>query len=109
MSDVRPPIGPALALFGVAATVTLPGEEPVPTTAIWLSPITVDTAGVLVPTNRPQGVLALPRADVPSVPRGTRIVAPEMEGGPILDWAVEAILGMTADEIRVIVIPSEAP
>lgn len=109
MADLRPDIGLALEVFGLPATVTLPGADPLPTTAIWLAPIAVDTPGVLVPTNRPHGVLALPRADVPSVPRGTGIAVAEVEGGPVLAWTVEAVIGMLVDEIRVLVIPDADP
>jgi hypothetical protein len=107
MPDLRPSITSALAAFGLPATVTIPGEEPVVTTAIWLSPVSVDTPGVLQPTNTPQPSLAIPRAGLKAgpVPRGTLIEAAEYTGGPVLPWIVEAILGMTADEVRVVVIP----
>ncbi len=107
MTDLRPAIGPALAIFGLPASVTLPGEDPVATTAIWLPPVSVMTDGVIVQTDRPQPVLALPRADVPSVPRGTVIEVAETDGGDVLSWTVEAVVGELPDEIRVIVIPAE--
>ncbi len=106
MADFRPDLAAALDAFGVAAEVTLPGEEPVPTTVIWLPPVALQTLGVLSQTNRPLPVLALVKADVPSVPTGTQIDAPELEGGDIKSWVVEAVIGMTADEIRVVVIPA---
>jgi hypothetical protein len=108
MSDLRPNIAFALAAFGVGATVTLPGGSPIATTVIWLSPVAVDTPGVIHPTNVPQPALALSRADVPNVPRGTLVEAPERAGGIVRSWIVEAVLGMTADEVRVIVIPGES-
>ena len=107
MSDLRPAIGPALTVFGLPATVTLPGEEPVVTVAIWLPPVSVVTEGVMVQTDRPQPVLALPRADVPAVPRGTLIEVAESESGEVKAWLVESVLGLQVDEIRVIVIPTE--
>ena len=67
MSDLRPGIGVALAVFGLPATVTIPGEEPVATTAIWLPPLPVEIAGVLVQTDHPQRALALPRAGLASI------------------------------------------
>ena len=106
MTDLRPDIGPALAAFGLPATVTLPGEAPITTTAIWLAPVPVETAGVLTHTDWPQAVLALARADVPDVPRGTEIEVAEIDGGSILSWTVEAVLGEMADEVRVLVIPA---
>ena len=107
MSDLRPAIGHALTVFGLPATVTLPGEEPVATTAIWLPPVSVLSEGVLVQTDRPQAVLALPRADVPAVPRGTLIEAAETAGGEVKLWTVESVFGTLVDEIRVSVIPTE--
>lgn len=103
MSDLRPDLGAALAVFGLPATVTIPGGPPVATTGIWLPPVSVDTTGVLVSTDRPQAVLALPRAAVPSMPRGTLINVAEMEGGPVLAWIVEAVDEARADEWRLIV------
>jgi hypothetical protein len=115
MSDLRPDIGAALRVFGLPATVTLPGEEPVATTAIWLPPMLVDTAGVLIPTTAPQAVLVLPRADVPVVPRGTRIDLAKYEGGPVRSWIVESIVSGQEpeephpdDDVRVVVIPAES-
>jgi hypothetical protein len=108
MSDLRPDLGVALAVFGLPATVTVPGGEPVAATAIWLSPVSVETVGVLAPTDRPQAVLALPRSAVPSVPRGTVIEAAETEGGAVRTWIVEALLHLGVDELRVLVIPTES-
>ncbi len=109
MSDVRPDIGPALALLGLPATVTLPGQSPVATTGIWLSPVSVETTGVLVSTDRPQSRLSLPRAAFPSlpfpthVPRGTLISVAAMNGGPVLTWIVEGEEDSMPDELRVVV------
>lgn len=106
MVDIRPPIGPALAVFGLPATVTVPGEEPVDTTAIWLGPVLVEVEGVLVQTTGPQAVLALPRSDVPTVPRGTLVEVAETATGAVRSWSVEAVHAMTVDEVRLIVIPA---
>ena len=109
MSDLRPDLGVALAVFGLPATVTVPGGQPVATTVIWLPPVSVETVGVLAPTDRPQAVLALPRSALPVVPRGTLIEVPELEGGSVRSWTVEAVLGITVDEVRVLVIPAVSP
>jgi len=106
VSDLRPDIGPALAIFGLPATVTVPGGQPVATTAIWLPSVPVETAGVFVSTDRPQAVLALPRADISSIPRGTIIQVAEIEGGPVRAWVVEGVDDTRPDEIRLIVLPS---
>lgn len=107
MTDLRPSIAIPFATFGIDAVVTLPGEAPVDTSIIWLSPVAVETQGAFTRTNEPQRCLALQRADVPTVPRGTLIAAAEISGGTVSTWCVEAILGQTAEEVRVIVIPVE--
>ena len=113
MTDVRPSLAPALVTFGLPATVTVPGEAPAATTAIWLPPVSVETPGVLVASDRPQRVLALPLADLSSLTadaiaeslRGTVIQVADFSGGPTHAWTVEAIVGLSVDEIRVVVIP----
>jgi hypothetical protein len=112
MTDVRPSLAPALAIFGLPATVTVPGEAPVATTAIWLPPAPIYVDGVLTRTNNPQPVLALPRADVPIIPRGTLIEVARYAGGPVRSWIVESIESGNEpgephpdDDIRVVVIP----
>jgi hypothetical protein len=114
MADLRPVIGPALAAFGLDATVTVPGGEPVATTAIWLSPVAVFVDGVLVRTSSAVRGLSLPRADIPGatepdfeLPQGTAIDAAEYGGGAVRSWSVENTLpGALPDEIRVGVIPA---
>ncbi|HRU09770.1 MAG TPA: hypothetical protein P5144_10380 [Thermoanaerobaculia bacterium] len=110
MSDLRPGIGVALAVFGLPATVTIPGEEPVATTAIWLPPLPVEIAGVLVQTDHPQRALALPRAGLASIEperlRGTVIELSEYQGAANSSWIVEARISVGVDEVRVVVIPN---
>jgi hypothetical protein len=110
MADVRPSLAPALATFGLPATVTVPGEAPVATMAIWLPPLPVEISGVLVQTDHPQRALALPRAGLASIEperlRGTVIALSEYEGAPGSSWMVEARIGVDVDEVRVVVIPN---
>ena len=110
MTDVRPSLAPALATFGLPATVTVPGEEPAATTAIWLPPMPVEIAGVFVQTDHPQRALALPRAGLASTEperlRGTVIELAEYEGAPPSSWMVEARIAVDVDEVRVVVIPN---
>lgn len=105
MGDIRPDIGIAFTCFGVPATVTLPSAAPVSTTVVWLAPVAVMTDGVLHASTEPLRVCALLRSAVPDVPRGTLIAAAETSGGAVANWRVEAVLGRTAEEIRVAVIP----
>jgi hypothetical protein len=117
MPDLRPDIAPFLAAFGVPASVTLPGGEPVVTTAIWLPPVQVETPGVLFPTAAPQPALSLPAAlfaadaitGKRSVPRGTLIECARATGAPVVTWSVEAIADDDdPDMISVIVIPGDS-
>jgi hypothetical protein len=109
MADLRPDIGAALAVFGLPATVTVPGGDPVATTAIWLPPLPVETVGVFTSTDKPQPRLSVPRSAFggTSVPRGTRVDLAEVEGGPVLSWTVESVDAELVDEVRLIVIPAE--
>jgi hypothetical protein len=104
---------PALAAFGLPATVTVPGEDPVTTTVIWLPPEPSPVEGVYLRTQEAQRVLALPAAVFPvdaatrrpTIPRGTVIAAAEQVGGTVVSWGVESIKSQHADEIRLVVIP----
>lgn len=92
---------------GVPATVTrpAPNDTPITTRVLW---VTADTE--LVPSGGefqrrdPIRVAALRRDQVPTVPEGTEIVAPEQSGGPDVTWRVEATLRVEAGLTRVIVI-----
>ncbi len=110
MIDLRPAIGVPMDIFGLPATVTIPGEEPVATTAIWLPPLPVEMSGVLVQTDHPQRALALPRAGLASIEperlRGTVIELAEYDGAPPSSWMVEARISVDVDEVRVVVIPN---
>jgi hypothetical protein len=117
MPYLRADLEAGLAELGLPATVTVPGEHPVVTTAVWLSPVSVETLGVLVATDRPQRALALPLADLPLAPetdpaaslRGTLIQVAEAAGGPIRTWIVEALMERRAHLVRVLVLPAESP
>lgn len=103
--DLRPDIGAALAAFGVPAVVTTPDRTAVSTTCIWLPPAEdPQPVGVDFRRAEPRRVAGLPRADVPSAPKGTRIDAPEVLNGPILHWVVDSLQqAVVADELRVVV------
>jgi len=47
-------------------------------------------------------VMALPRADLTNVPRGTSVVAPESPGGTDKTWVVDGLERVEADTWRVI-------
>jgi hypothetical protein len=94
-------------VHGVDATVTRPepDSEPIATKGIWITTTTEDVPlGVEFQRREPRRVMALRRADVPTVPRGTLIVAPEKSGDDAVTWRVEGTERMEADHTRVIVI-----
>ena len=79
MGNLLPPLGPALAAFGVAATVIPKGGTPVVTTVIRLrgaSPPAVGTLGMSAAAAvdlRP--VVSIPRSAVPELPPGSTLEA----------------------------------
>jgi len=84
-----PPVAPFLATLGVAAIVTRPAPHttPIPTTGIWLEDRgDPQPFGTDFHLRAPRRVLAIPRADVPELPTGTTIAAPEVKGGPVKTW-----------------------
>jgi len=95
------------AWHGVTATVTRPAPDdtPVSTTGIW-SPFSPQQDDQPVGTDfrrrEPRRVMALPRADLTNVPRGTSVVAPESPGGTDKTWVVDGLERVEADTWRVI-------
>jgi hypothetical protein len=107
LADMRVPMAAALAAFGVSATVTRPNEEPiVGVTVMWISPLTemFPGGGDLKVADR-QRVLVISLAEVPAVPRGTVIEAPEIAGASPGLWVVDALERREADHVRVLVVP----
>jgi hypothetical protein len=108
VEDLRPPIAALFATFGVAATVTPKDEGPIATSVIWISPIQD-----LLPADsafaRREGmpVMALRRDEVPRVPRGTVVLAPEQAGGEIVAWMVDGMERVETDHYRVFVLREE--
>lgn len=104
--NARVPFAAAQRAFGVAATVTIPDGSPVSTTAVWLSPDTVQLPGGLeFQRSDSRRVIALSREDVPSIPRSTVIVAPEPQGDTNKTWRVDGTVRIEeGDHLRVSVI-----
>jgi hypothetical protein len=105
------------AVHGVSATVTRPwpDEAPIVTKGIWL------TAGLTRPVTDPyprdmalqrrerERVIAISLTDVPTIPTGTRIDAPEVAGGAIRAWRVDSLEYEDAIHRRVFVVPETEP
>lgn len=93
--------------FSVAATVTRPAPDDtaIETDIVWL-PLRTEDVPVGADLSRRESfkVGSLPKADAPTVPRGTAILAPEVKGGPILGWRVDAMLHPEVDDHRFIVL-----
>lgn len=88
--DLRPPLGPIFAVFGVPATVTRPASAPILTTGIWVPMAAVDSPdGADFGRRETQRVMAFRRDDVPTIPKGTIVLAPEVTGGPVLRFVVD--------------------
>lgn len=108
MSDLRPPLVAALDAFGVAATVAVPDGDPVETRILWQPPITEEyPTGSEYRRATPRRRMTIPLSDVPQVPRGTIINAPEVSGGDEGRWSVDETERVDSDHHRVIVTSAE--
>ena len=108
MSDLRPDLAAIWDAFSVAATVTPPHEAPVETDIVWLTPFNDVQPGELEGGVRdPIRLIAIRRSDVPLVPVGTVIVAPELGGGSAKRWRVDAMETEDVEFVRVIVVEDE--
>lgn len=109
-ADLTVPCDPILEAFGVPATVTRPAPDdtPIETTGVWVPPLTVDSpSGLQTKRREPLRIFALPRADVPTVPTGTVIEAPEVLDGPVRTWRVDGFDRYEFDLTRVLVVPAD--
>jgi hypothetical protein len=97
-------------IFGtlsVDATVTRPSPDNVAivTRGIWTTPVTESLpSGLDFKHAEPLRRMALPRLDVPTVPRGTLIAAAERDGADVLTWQVDSIDHVDAYYTRVFVV-----
>jgi hypothetical protein len=111
-ADLRPLLDAPLAVFGVTAIVTrpVPDDAPVSTTGIWVAP-QPDTQPTSRDVHRQTGnqILVVPRADLPTLPRETRIVAPEQAGAVAKTWRVVGFERAEVDHWRAIVTVVEDP
>lgn len=100
-------LGITQAVLGVAAAVTRPGLDftPITTTVIWgIEPVgDGQPYGTDFHRGEPRRTLTIAKADVPTMPRGTVIIAPEVEGESAKTWVVDGIERALADQWRVFV------
>jgi hypothetical protein len=83
------------AAHGVNATVTRPAPDnaPIATKGIWrVAPLDErQPYGTDFHNRVPRRVFVLSRSDVPTLPRGTVVVAPEVMGGADKTWKVDGL------------------
>ncbi len=106
MAELRPPLSPPFAIFGVAATVTPLGGAPVATTIIWVKTGVFGSfaafAAALGTPSDPRPRCRLRRDQVPSLPIGSTIVAPPPQGGAAQTFSVD-LVDTLADEFEAVV------
>lgn len=98
-----------LAVHGVDVVVTRPAPEdtPIATRGIWLTPVTEGVPiGGESARREPKRVLALSRAVVPTVPRGTLVQAPPKAGDADVMWRVDGLETLEPDHTRCWVVPA---
>jgi len=99
-------LDPIFDAFSVPATVRPPGADSIETSGVWVTSTTEGRPGYGDLQRREMvRVLALKRAEVPSVPKGTAILAPETADGDVLRWRVDGFEVVEADCLRVVVVP----
>lgn len=98
-----------LRTLGVPATVTPCGAAPIQTRGLWVTPTTEDLpSGFDARRRAARKVLTFSRAAVPTMPTGTAIAAPELDGGPVRSWKVDGFDWINTEQIRVVVLLDEA-
>lgn len=106
MSDLRPSLDPPFEVFGLPATLTVPGGTPITTTGVW---VTLQTAlmpaGLDARVAEARKVLALRGDELPAVPRGTLVEISERAGEPVRSWRVDGFDRVDEEDLRVLVIP----
>lgn len=107
--DLRVPFALIQDPFGVPASVTRPAPDDTPLTAtvVWMNPSTIGHPdGSAFQRREPIHVVSIARSEVPSLPRGTRLVAPLLLGGPSETWVVDEMVMQDADTWSALVLRS---
>jgi hypothetical protein len=102
-----------LGAFGQPATVQILGSPAITTTVMWLPQQTDLQPGAAFSRHGVRRILAVPRDDVPDLPRGARIVVGDPPNGDTTQtWVVDGMIAPSeyeqlhgADHHRAIVIP----
>lgn len=104
--DLRPSMAVAAAMFGLEATVTPAGADPIATTAFWLPPRTVEVPAGEFRRVEVQRVVVVQRNEVPELPLGSVIAMAEIEGGDVEQWRVDGVERADAEHYRALVVPA---
>jgi hypothetical protein len=109
MLDAAWAVGQAVMfdVMGVPATVTraVPHDTPIETVLIWVDRSTPESPdGARVPRRDVRRIAVLNPLDVDTIPTGTRVAAPELQGGVVRQWKVDGIDRVDADQVRVVLI-----
>lgn len=95
------------AVHGVSATITRPSPDdaPIAATVIWgVEPVTDGQPyGSDLRRVEPRRLMTVARGDVPTLPRGTEIIAPELAGQADKTWVVDGLERTLADQWRAFV------
>jgi hypothetical protein len=108
--DLRVPMDPILAAFGVPATVIRPAPDdaPIETTLVWTAPFQADVpGGSAFQRTDPQRFASFDATLVPLLRRDTRVQAPELLGGTVRHWRVDGIDRVEADLVVVVMVADE--
>lgn len=105
------------AAHGVPVVVTRPSpdETPLTTVGIWFTPgltgpfLASVPGGFDLQRKDRHRVMAIKVADVPTVPKKTRVAAAEVSGGPVLTWRVDSTEYEDAHHRRVVLVPETEP
>lgn len=98
------------ATMGVDAVVTRPepNDTPIETKLIWVDRTTPDDPDKAQHSRRdPVRIAAFKKIEVSTLPRGTRVEAPELQGGTDRTWKVDATDRADADQLRVVLIAAD--
>jgi hypothetical protein len=96
-----------LSAFGLEGTVTRPAPDdaPINATVVWLPVAMGDVPSGMTSSRREKVcMLSVSREEVPSLPRGSIVEAPEVRDGDVKTWKVDATDLSDAEHIRALVI-----
>ena len=106
VTDFRVPVDAVLSAFGLEGTVTpKDGAAIEGVSVVWEPVLSEDVPGGMT-AHRRESIkrLAVARTEVPLLPRGSFIEAPEVEGGTVKRWRVDAPDSIDPEWIHVIVV-----